>query len=167
MPWTLCCRPSPKGREGHRSSNTIVGGLALPDENRQRILDAVGAFNRGDLERYLSSYAEDAVIHGLPGAVDPSPTGLRSSLEALRAGLPDLQVMIEDTVAEGDRVAVRLTYRGTHRGELFGAAPTGNLIEWNGLTIRRLGADGLTTERWICNDMQGLLDQVQGSPREE
>jgi hypothetical protein len=68
--------------------------LALPDENRQRILDAVGAFNRGDLERYLSSYAGDAVIHGLPGAVDPSPTGLRSSLEALRAGLPDLQVMI-------------------------------------------------------------------------
>ena len=136
--------------------------MTSAEENRQRILDALDDFNRGDLEGYLSTYAEDAVIHGLPADLEPSPAGLRKSLETLRAGLPDLRVTVEDTVAEGDRVAVRLSYRGTHRGELFGAAPTGRIIEWDGLTIRRLGADGQTVERWIRNDVRGLMAQVEG-----
>jgi predicted ester cyclase len=136
--------------------------VASADANRQRIVEAVEAFNRGDLDAYISSYSEDAVIHGLPPGVDPSPAGLRRYLEELRAGLPDLRVVIEDTVAEGDRVAVRMTYRGTHRGELFGVAPTGRPIAWDGLTIRRLRADGLTVERWIRNDAATLLAQLRG-----
>jgi predicted ester cyclase len=131
--------------------------LPSPEENRRWVLEAVDTFNRGDLNGYLSRYAEDAVIHGLPAGLDPSPAGLRESLEALLAGLPDLRVTIEDTVAEGDRVAVRLT----HRGELFGAAATGRVIEWDGLTIRHLGADGRTVERWIRNDVQALMAQLQ------
>ena len=138
----------------------IGPSMASPEENRQQILEAVDAFNRGDLDAYLSSYAEDAVIHGLPPDFPPSPAGLRRFLEAARAGLLDLRVTIEDTIAEGDKVAVRMTYRGTHRGELFGAAPTGRTIEWDGLTIRRLGRDGLTVERWIRNHTLGLLTQL-------
>lgn len=138
--------------------------MGLADENRQRVIEAVEAFNRGDLDAYIGSYAEDAVIHGLPPDVDPSPTGLRQFLEQLSGGLPDLQVTIEDTVAEGDRVAVRMTYRGTHRNELFGAAPTEKAIEWDGLTIRRLGPDGRTVERWIRNDTTRLLAQLGQSP---
>ena len=133
-------------------------------DNRTRVLDAVAAFNRGDVDAYLSSYAENAVIHGLPNGVAPSPAGLRTFLEALRLGLPDLRAVIEDTVAEDDRVAVRMTYRGTHRGELFGAAASGRRIEWDGLTIRHLGADGRTVERWIRNDAAALRAQL-GLPR--
>jgi len=58
-------------------------------------MEALEAFNRGDLDTYIQSYAEDAVIHGLPPDVDPSPAGLRSFLEQLRTGLPDRRVMIE------------------------------------------------------------------------
>ena len=134
----------------------------MPD-SRDRVLAAVAAFNRGDLDSYLASYAGDAVIHGLPPDVDPSPAGLRTFLVDLRAGLPDLQVVIEDTVVEGDRVAVRMTYRGTHRGELLGAAPSGRTIEWDGLTIRRLDADGRTVERWIRNDSAALRAQLEGT----
>jgi steroid delta-isomerase-like uncharacterized protein len=131
--------------------------MASADENRRRVVEAVDAFNRGDLDAYISSYADDAVIHGLPADVEPSPAGLRRFLEQLRGGLPDLRVTIEDTVAEGDRVALRMSYRGTHRGELFGVAATGRTIEWGGLTIRRLRADGRTEERWIRNDTAGVL----------
>lgn len=139
--------------------------MGSPDENRRRIIDAVAAFNRGDLDGYLSSYVEGAVIHGLPPETDPSPAGLRLFLEQLLAGLPDLRVTIDDTVAEGDRVAVRMTYRGTHRGELLRTAPTGRAIEWDGLTIRRLGADGRTVERWIRNDVAALRGQLGRAPR--
>ena len=96
----------------------------MPD-SRDRVLAAVAAFNRGDLDSYLASYAGDAVIHGLPPDVDPSPAGLRTFLVDLRAGLPDLQVVIEDTVVEGDRVAVRMTYRGTHRASSSGPLRAG------------------------------------------
>jgi len=57
-----------------------------------------------------------------------------------------------------------MRYRGMHRGELFGAAPTERTIEWDGLTMRRLGSDGLTVERWIRNDTAGLLAQLGRSP---
>jgi predicted ester cyclase len=134
--------------------------LSAPEDNRQRIIDAVTAFNRGELDAYISSYAKDAVIHGLPPGVEPSPRGLRRYLEALREGPPDLRVTIEDTVAEGDRIALRMTYRGTHQGELLGSPPTGRVIEWDGLTIRRLDPDGRTVERWIRNDAQGLMAQL-------
>lgn len=134
--------------------------MTSAQDNRQRVIRAVDAFNSGDLDTYIASYAEHAVIHGLPPNLEPSPAGLRQFLETALAGLPDLQVIIQDTVAEGDRVAVRMTYRATHSGELFGAQPTGDRIEWDGLTIRRLGADGLTVERWIRNDTMGLLSQL-------
>ena len=74
--------------------------------------------------------------------------------------MPDLQVRIEDTLVDGDRFAARLTYRGTHVAELLGAAPTGKVIEWDGLTIRRFGGDGRTVERWISNDTVALLTQI-------
>jgi predicted ester cyclase len=48
-------------------------------------------------------------IHGLPDDADPSPSGLRQFLEGIRAGPPVVNVEIEDTVAEGDRVAARVT----------------------------------------------------------
>jgi predicted ester cyclase len=134
--------------------------MGSPDENRQRVIQAVERFNAGDLEAYLGGYADDAVIHGLPPGVEPSRAGFRQFLEALQAGLPDLRVTIEDSVAEGDRVAVRMTYRGTHHGELLGVEPTGRQIEWDGLTIRRFRPDGLTIERWIRNDIASLLRQL-------
>jgi steroid delta-isomerase-like uncharacterized protein len=129
-------------------------------DNRDRMLRAVAAFNAGDVDGYLASYADDARVHGLPAAYPPTKDGLRAFLIHVRAGVPDLRVTVADTVAEGDRVAARLTYTGTHRGALFGAAPTGRQLEWDGITIRRFDASGRTVERWIRNDTVSLLAQL-------
>jgi len=134
--------------------------MASADANRKRIIKALEAFNGGNLEQYRGSSAEDAAIHGLPAGIEPSPRGLRTFLETLLQGLPDIRVSIEDTVAEADLVALRLTYAGTHRGELLGASPTGKRISWNGLTIRRFDENSLTVERWIRNDTDSLRAEL-------
>ena len=135
-----------------------------PVENTKRTMLALEAFNRGDLEEYLTSYADDAVIHGLPAGYEPNVTGHRAFLTGLRRGLPDLRVIVDDIISEGDRVAVRLRYRGTHLGELRGVAPTGRQIEWAGMTFRRFGPDGLTVERWVLGDTLALLGQLGLGP---
>jgi predicted ester cyclase len=68
------------------------------------------------------------------------------------ARLPDLQAHIEDIIAAGDKVAVRLRFRGTHSGEFLGIPATGRAIEYISHEFYRV-ADGLIAEEWICSDL--------------
>lgn len=130
------------------------------ERNRQNTLDAIAAFNAGDLDRYLASYAPDAVIHGLPEHVGPNLAGHREFLASMREALPDVTSTVDDIIASGDLVATRHTYRGTHEGVLHGARPTGRMLEWSAMTFRRFNDAGLATERWIVSDDLGLLRQL-------
>ena len=66
--------------------------------------------------------------------------------EAL-AGFPDLSITVEDVMAEGDRVAARVTMRGTHRGEFQGIAPTGKRVEVRAIDMFRI-SNGKIVEHW-------------------
>jgi steroid delta-isomerase-like uncharacterized protein len=70
---------------------------------------------------------------------------------------PDLEATMEDLVLEGDRVAARFVYRGTHRAEFFGIPATGRRIEMRSLDIWRVG-DGEFVEHW---DELNLLDLMR------
>ncbi len=67
-----------------------------------------------------------------------------------RAAFPDLQVTIEDVVAEADLVVIRSRLHATHRGAFQGLAPTGNRIEVEAISIFRI-AEGKIAERWGLN----------------
>jgi len=101
---------------------------------------------------------EDVVSHAPLG----EPEG-RVSLKAyerpVHEALPDFDVTFEDLVAEGDRVAMRLTIRGTHEGELMGVEPTGRAVEFGNTVFHRLEG-GKIAERWVQPDVLGLLRQV-------
>jgi predicted ester cyclase len=75
------------------------------------------------------------------------------------AGIPDLRVTIEELVAEGDKVAVRRAYVGTHRGELLGIPPTGKQVRVSGISIFRL-AGGKIAEQWELLDRLALMQQL-------
>src|SRR5215207_5498285 len=79
------------------------------------------------------------------------------------AGLPDLQVTIEELVAEGDKVAVRRSYAGTHRGELLGIPATGKQVRISGISIFRL-AGGKIAEHWEQLDRLALMQQLGALP---
>jgi steroid delta-isomerase-like uncharacterized protein len=73
------------------------------------------------------------------------------------AAFPDLTATMDDLVIAGDRVAARFTYRGTHRGPLYGIPPTGRPVEMRSIDIWRV-ADGNFTEHW---DELNLLEFFQ------
>jgi steroid delta-isomerase-like uncharacterized protein len=103
--------------------------------------------------------AADFVDHAQPGI--GGPEGVKAQARSLRAAFPDLTVTIEDLVAEGDLVAVRATWRGTHQGNFRGVPPIGRRIELCGMAFWRI-AGGQIRESWNLIDMPTLMRQLQG-----
>jgi steroid delta-isomerase-like uncharacterized protein len=75
------------------------------------------------------------------------------------AAFPDLHLTIEDQIAEGDKVVIRWTAHGTHKGNFMGIPPTGKEAVVTGITIDRF-ANGKTVEAWNNSDDLGLLQQL-------
>ncbi len=133
------------------------------EENKALIRQVVDAFNKGDLEAIDHYFASHYVDHerarmGLP----PGPAGVKQAWGMFRAAFPDLQGVIEDLIAEGDRVVVRGTFCGTHQGEFMGVAPTGKVATWKEthlLCIR----DGRMAEHWASTDYLALLRQLKSA----
>jgi len=76
------------------------------------------------------------------------------------AGFPDMQVTIDDVIAEGDKVAYRWTARGTQTGEMMGIPPTGRSVILTGITIDRYDAESKIVEHWESYDQLGMLQQL-------
>jgi predicted ester cyclase len=76
-----------------------------------------------------------------------------------RESFPDMEFTIGDTVAAGDKVALRWTMTGTHDGPMFGIEPTGKEVELTAIEINRF-EDGALVETWTQSDMLGLMQQL-------
>ena len=124
-------------------------------------------FNRGNLEVADELYAPDYVNHD-PGNPEEirGPEGIKGYVGVHRTAFPDLQLTIEDQVAEGDRVATRWTGRGTYQGDLMGIAPTGRRVTATGITIDRISG-GKVVETWTNFDVMGMMQQLGVIPSPE
>jgi len=78
----------------------------------------------------------------------------------IRAAFPDLQTTIEHQVAEGETVATRATLRGTHRGTLFGVAPTNQPLTWSVLLMDTI-RDGKIVLHYANADWIGVLVKLR------
>jgi len=94
-----------------------------------------------------------------PRAVPLPPEDQRQRATRLRNAFPDAEATLEDVVAEGDRVAYRLTIRGTHRGEFLGVPPTGKQVAVSFFAIVRI-ENGTLAEEWGGLDVFDLLQQL-------
>jgi len=108
--------------------------------------------------------APDYVDHSppLPGMPSGS-TGVRQANDALRMAFPDTVHIIEDQIAEGDKVVTRLRGRGTFTGEILGIPPNGKLVEITGISIHRI-VDGKLVEHWANADLMGFMQQLGALP---
>jgi steroid delta-isomerase-like uncharacterized protein len=131
--------------------------------NRAIVERALAQFNSpGDKSGYVELYAPDCMLHGYAG-VEPGQEGIRQFYQQLWAAFPDSTVSCEDWLEDGDRIALRFTFRGTHRGEFQGLPPTGRAVMMPGITILRF-ANGKCVERWSQADFLGLLQQLGAIP---
>jgi steroid delta-isomerase-like uncharacterized protein len=130
------------------------------EEHKTLVHRAVDAFNQGDWDAIDRLFAPDYVDHDRSRADLPSgPAGVKQAWAGFRAAFPDLHTTIDDLVAEGDKVAVRGSIRGTHQGELMGIPPTGRPVTVTLIDVNRV-EDGQLVERWAEADMLGMLQQL-------
>ena len=121
-------------------------------------------FNRGDLSRVDEYLAPDFVEReelppGLPGGRE----GVQQLTVLLRSAFPDFKATIDDLVAEGDKVVIRQTWRGTHRSEFMGVPPTGKSVSFGVIDILRI-AGGKVVEHWGLMDSMSLMQQLGAGP---
>lgn len=138
--------------------------MRVSEENRARLLRFVEeVVNTGEVDRADRFVREDFVDHDPPPGASADISGIRDAFARVRETFPDLHATVDDLVAEGDRVAYRWTFRGTHLGDLGGIPPTGRTAAWSVIGVARF-ADGRIAERWQRLDTAGLLRQLGVSP---
>ena len=127
----------------------------------RRFFDEV--MNEGRLDVVEEIFAPEYVNrHAHPGQT-PGPEGVRQLVTNVRRAFPDLEETVDDLVAEGDRVALRLTLRGTHRGPFRGVEGTGRRVEVMGMAIVRV-EDGRIPEGWFFFDRDAMWEQLGVEP---
>jgi steroid delta-isomerase-like uncharacterized protein len=84
---------------------------------------------------------------------------LRGAFNAITNAFPDVKITINEMIAEGNKVAVRWTFTGTHRGEFQGIPATGQAVNWTGIDIYTV-TDGKLAGLERSGDMLGLLQQL-------
>ena len=101
---------------------------------------------------------EQIINHGNMAAFEELVADL---ILGTREALPDLHMVIEDMVAEGDRVAIRVRAEATHTREFLGVPATGRRISWTGIGILRI-VGGRMVGRWNESDIEGVIEQMKG-----
>jgi steroid delta-isomerase-like uncharacterized protein len=135
----------------------------MSEENKQvlrRWFDEL--WNNGRDEVIDELFDENGIAHGLSD--DPSqpikgPNDFRTFYTTFRQAFPNMTIVIEDMVAEGDKVAARCSVRGKHEGELRGRAATQAPVEFTGMTIVRIDK-GKIVEAWNNFDFMTMYTQV-------
>ena len=118
---------------------------------------AVAAWNAGDPDGYHAMYDSSLTHYGF-GSEPLDEKGNRAFYDRLATAFPGCRLVLDDILAEDDRVALRLRLVGEHKGEFLGVAPTGCPIQVDGQTILKF-KDGLVVERWTVADLAGLMSQ--------
>ena len=121
-------------------------------------LDALEEFIGSHYTRHTDTNPTSGPARDLHGI-----ESIRHIVSMQRTAFPDLHFTEEDLLADGDKVVLRWTFRGTHTGPLRGIAPTGKQVTITGINIYRL-ANGKIVERWANQDALSLMQQIGALP---
>ena len=135
------------------------------EENKANSRRFVERINQGDLTVIDELCAPNHVSHNAQNTTH-GPEEYKQSYALLLTAFPDLHFTIEDQLAEGDSVATRFTWSGTHEGAFMGIPPTGKHVTTTGMSISHW-VGGKNNEVWINNDSLGLLQQLGVIPTPE
>ena len=114
---------------------------------------------KGNIEAAGKYFWEDMVEQvPMPGQ-GPGVSGLQDAIRAMRTGFPDIVFTIVEQIVEGDKVASRFEWTGTHKGEFLGIPATGKAVRVWGIVIDRL-EDGRIKDTRILMDAAGMMGQL-------
>jgi steroid delta-isomerase-like uncharacterized protein len=129
-------------------------------ENKALVLRFYSAIDEGDIGALDELVAEDYIDHSRPPfpELPTGRAGLKRAFEIFEKATPGHHV-IEDQIAEDDKVVTRLRGVGRHEGEIFGIPASGNELDVKAVAIHRI-ANGRLAEHWSAMDTAALLQQL-------
>ena len=119
-------------------------------------------WNKGREEAIDEMFAADGIAHGLGDESNKTmrgPVDYKPFFRTFRSAFPGIEVLVEDTIAEGDKVAARCRVRGKHESDSLGFAATGLPTEFTGITIVRIEG-GKIVEAWNNFDFMTMFKQL-------
>jgi steroid delta-isomerase-like uncharacterized protein len=123
-------------------------------------------WSKGNLAAIDELLASDFVFNYPSAGAAPDREGYKRTVAEFRGPCSDIQCSTEEVVAEGDKVVVRWTWSGTHTGEVWGVAATGERLTLTGISILRIAGDKIV-EEWGEMDNLGLMGQLGLLPPSE
>jgi len=133
------------------------------EENRKIVHRYQEIYNSNNLDSLSEVVAEDLLTPKIMPGIPSGIGGAKAAHQIMLAGFPNYQTVIEDMIAEGDKVVARITMSGTNTGSFMGIPPTGKHITFTGIYIARI-ANGKIVEHWGEEDGVSLLQQLGGLP---
>ena len=116
--------------------------------------------NKGDTVLMKLIMPENFIDHNAAPNFPKGIEGFKQFLTMVTTAYPDVQVKVEEMIAEGDKVVVRLSVSGTQTGVLMGnIPPSGKHAVWTGIDILKI-ENGKITERWSQRDLLGMMKQI-------
>jgi steroid delta-isomerase-like uncharacterized protein len=122
------------------------------EENKAIVRRFIEAYNKRNLDEFDELLAPDYFDH----TSQVGPEGLKQLMKMAFKAFPDFHETIEDIIAEGDKVWVRITFTGTHSGDWMGIAPTGKKITTEMVDIFRIVNGKLVEYRDVNNNLDFL-----------
>ena len=109
---------------------------------------------------YFDFYDDSLTIHGFSSNLPTNKEGFKQFIYSLWRAFPDIRIIFEDFIIEGNKVAGRYYLTGTHKGEFLDLRPTDKQFKVNGMTVFSF-RDGKIIERWNLVDITSLVEQLR------
>ncbi len=130
------------------------------EENKKIVLRSFKEFDKGELKTIEDLTASNFIDHNpLPGQAR-GIEGVKQASGIYRAAFPDAKIVVEDLIAEGDKVVIRWTGRGTHKGEFLGVPASSKLVDLRGISIFRV-VNGKIVEQWSELNLFDIMQQIK------
>ena len=132
--------------------------MSIEEQNKATERRIVEALNQGNLGIIDELFTPNYVYH--LGAMEVrGRAAFKQFMQTALAAFPDFEMIVEDMIADGDKVVTRWVNRATHKGEFMGIPPTGKKVDFPGLLMARF-KDGREVEAWDMADSLTMLQQL-------
>ncbi len=120
--------------------------------------------SQGNIDLIDEICSPEFVNHSASPGIPPDCEGIKVVTAMFRGAFPDSYFTVEDMMAEGDKVATRKTFHGTHEGEFMGIPPSGRTVTMGLIDIVRI-SEGRVVEHWSMGDNLGMVRQLGVVPQ--
>lgn len=131
----------------------------MSEEHEQVLRALVAAANKKDIKTFEELYDSNVAYHGTGELAEAGRSAFVDFMGAFLAAFPDASFTLDDVFSSGDKVAYRVTVRGTHKAELMGIPATNKAITMRSLGVARVSG-GKIVEEWENFDDLGMLMQL-------